>query len=390
MNILFIQHVSVLGGSSKSLFELISNLPKEVTPFVLCPKGSYSTMLESKGIKVFNIRGIPQFDNTQNGYYRGLRWAILLRELFYLPFLILKLMLLKKYKFEIVHVNDSTQIYSIIFSKLLFNKVVVHVRALQRKVDNFRYKFINYILKKYSDKIIAIDQTVRSSLDESLDVVVIHNGITLSNIQINKKKKIFSVGIVANFQRYKGIIEFVDSANYCINILKLDMKFHIFGASYHSKDNIKSKVLEVFGFREKLDDLILKKIDMYKLKNSLILHGFKNNLNEIYNEIDILTFPSHLKAVGRPVFEAAFYNIPSIVAIEKPLDDTIIDMKTGICIKEKDFLSLSNAIDYFYKNRLSRANMGKNAYNLVNKLYNSEINAQKIFVLYQNIIYKKK
>ena len=73
MKILYIQHASVLGGSSKSLLELIENLPSDVKIDVLCPKGKYSDLLIEKGIKVFNILGIPQFDNTRYGYYRKFR-----------------------------------------------------------------------------------------------------------------------------------------------------------------------------------------------------------------------------------------------------------------------------------------------------------------------------
>ncbi len=81
----------MLGGSSKSLLELIENLPSDIIPHVLCPKGAYSDLHESKGIKVFNTLGIPQFDNTRYGHYRKFRWLILLREFFYfLKFLVLE------------------------------------------------------------------------------------------------------------------------------------------------------------------------------------------------------------------------------------------------------------------------------------------------------------
>ena len=73
MNILYIQHVSVFGGSSRSLYELISNLPKDVNATVLCPKGEFSDFLESKNIKTLYVKGVPQFDNTRIGFYRKFR-----------------------------------------------------------------------------------------------------------------------------------------------------------------------------------------------------------------------------------------------------------------------------------------------------------------------------
>ncbi len=393
MKVLFIQHTSVLGGSSKSLLEIINNLPSDVISTVLCPKGKFSDLLDAQGIKVVNIKGVPQFDNTKFGYYRKHRWLILLREFFYLPFLFLKILELKKEKFDIVHINEITQIYSIVLSKHFLGNTVVHVRSMQSVKKNFRYKVLLKILKKYGDTIIAIDKSVKSTLDTSLNVKVIHNGMSLTNINRKKNnRKKFTVGIVANFLRYKGIVEYIDAANICINKKGLDIDFVVFGASYSYQNTkaLKEVIFHFLGFRENLDEIIKNKLDKYKLTNNVKLEGYVYSSDEIYNNIDLLTFPSHLNAAGRPVFEAAFYNIPSIVAIENEFDDTIINNITGICIKEKDSDSLANAIEKLYYDNNLLLSMGEKSSQLANTLYNSEKNAKRIYELYKNLLYNKK
>jgi len=391
MKVLYIQHTSVLGGSSKSLFELIQNLPPDVIPHIICPNGKYSDLLIEKGIKVFNILGIPQFDNTRYGYYRKFRWLILLREFFYLPFLFFKILSLRKEKYDLIHINDITQIYSLIFVRLFLSKnIVVHCRAMYSEKDNFRTKILRNILNKFVKVIIPIDKSVSNTLININNKHIIHNGLSLKNINIeNKNRDTFTVGIVANFQRYKGIIEFLDAANICINEKKLEIKFNIYGASYQNSKSLKDKLFQLLGFRENLNQIVKEKIYSNKLKHNITLKGFVYTTDEIYNNIDLHVFPSHLNAAGRPVFEAAFYKIPSIVAINNPFDDAIIDGQTGICIKDKDPIALANAIEKLYKNRDLLEKMGEESYKLAHKYYNSKNNASKIYDLYKLILKDK-
>lgn len=391
MKILYIHHTSVLGGSSKSLLELIDNLPSDVISHVLCPNGQYSDLLEEKGIKVFKILGIPQFDNTRYGYYRRLRWLILIREFFYLPFLFFKILSLRKEKYDLIHINDITQIYSLIFANWFLSKnIVIHCRAMYVDKQNLRTKILKYILNKFSKRIIAIDKSVSNTLIDIKNKKIIHNGLSIEKINIEKAKRdIFTVGIVANFQRYKGITEFIDAANICINEKKIDIKFIIFGASYQNTKTLKEKLFQLLGFREDLNQIVKDKILSNNITDKIILKGFVYTTDEIYNDIDLHVFPSHLNAAGRPVFEAAFYKVPSIVAINNPFDDAIIHNKTGICIKEKDSEELANSIITLYNNKILLKEMGEESYRLAHKYYNSKNNALKVYNLYKIILGSK-
>lgn len=391
MKILYIQHVSALGGSSRSLFELIKNLPKDAEVTLVCPEGKYAELLRTEGVRVETILGIPQFDNTRYGHYRKFRWLILLREFFYLPFLFFKIISLRKEKYDVIHINDITQIYSLIFARWFLSKnIVMHCRAMYFEKDNFRTKILRNILNKFVKVIIPIDKSVSNTLMNINNKYIIHNGLSLENINIESKNRdIFTVGIVANFQRYKGILEYLDAANICINEKKLEIKFNIYGASYQNSKSLKDKLFQLLGFREDLNQMVKEKIYSNRLEKDIILKGFVYTTNEIYNNIDLHVFPSHLNAAGRPVFEAAFYKIPSIVAINNPFDDAIIHNQTGICIKEKDPISLAIAIEKLYKDRKLLEKMGEESYKLAHKYYNSKNNASKIYDLYKLILKEK-
>lgn len=389
MKVLFIQHTSAFGGSSRSLFELMTNLPEGVDKIVLCPKGPFHDFLNDNGIKVKTVKGIPQFDHNITGYYRKLRWVILLRELFLFPFFVFKMIQLKKEKVDIVHVNDITQIFSILLGKLLFKKVILHVRCLQHSTTDLRGRFIKRVVDKCVDKVIVIDETVHRELSLN-NMNVIHNGLTLDNIQLKNttSDKSFTVGIVTNFLIEKGLLEFIDAANICINQWNMNVKFIIFGAPYSNSYSLKQRVLQKIGLKKNVESIVMEKLSRYNLKDKLEIRGFIKNHNKIYNNIDILTFPSHLNAVGRPVFEAAFYKVPSIVAIKDELPDTIIDNETGICINEKDPESLANAIRELYSDRKLLAKLQEGSYILANKYYNSSNNAEEVCSLYQKVLKK--
>ena len=92
INILYINHVNIMAGSSKSLHEILRSLPdSEVKKYAICPKGPFSEHLKLEKIPFITTFGVCQFNNTQYSYYRKLRWLILIREIFILPFILLKL-----------------------------------------------------------------------------------------------------------------------------------------------------------------------------------------------------------------------------------------------------------------------------------------------------------
>ena len=106
MKILFFQHVGILGGSGRSLYETILEI-KNQSKFsitVVCPPGQLSDMLELLDIQVLNVRGLSNFDNNNYSFYRGLRWLILLRELvLIIPTLLIFFKLKKKFiHFDII------------------------------------------------------------------------------------------------------------------------------------------------------------------------------------------------------------------------------------------------------------------------------------------------
>ena len=95
INILFVHPIKEFSGSLKSLEEYLKFLKKKYNLFFLVPTGITSSRLTKYG-KVINVFGLSKFDNSELGYYRGLRWFLIFRELILLFPTFLSVFLLKK------------------------------------------------------------------------------------------------------------------------------------------------------------------------------------------------------------------------------------------------------------------------------------------------------
>ena len=117
--------------------------------------------------------------------------------------------------------------------------------------------------------------------------------------------------------------------------------------------------------------------------------GIVNNLESFYSKIHILCFPSYLNALGRQVFEAAMFGLPSIVCLSKNSSDSFINKQTGIALKTPGSIkNLEKAIISFYENRKFLKQMGKKASILVKKKFDKKKNLQLLENIYEDIFLK--
>ena len=391
-------HSGTFGGASRSLLEMIDALPKgTVVPHLITPKGNVAEFAARQGIALIETRGVAQFDCTRFGYYRGVRWLVLLRELWFVPFTVAALFKARaRWKtIQVVHVNDVTALLPIVIGKLLFRTpVVAHVRSvLQTSGMPLRLRLLRGIVRRYVDCIIAIDETVKANLPDGFAATVVHNGFavdsplrtgTAVNLPAVLTRDSFKAAIVGNLMPMKGLHEFIEAARLCARKgLKID--FIIVGENVRKLSGIRGWLLKRLDFARDVKTEIEAFIQSHALSEQVHLVGFMPNIKDVYDRISVLCFPSHLDAAGRPVFEAAFSKVPSIVAIDEPRADTIVDHETGICIKPGDAPALADAIEYFYTRPTEQARMGKCAYELALRNFDIRNNAARVLDIYRKL-----
>ena len=380
INILYVYPIHQFSGSLKSLQEYLKILPKKKYNFYfIAPFGKASKVLSKFGL-VIKTLGITKFDNTRIGHYRGARWLILIREIFYIFPTLYSCIVLKIYqkKIDIIHLNDSTALPIIFFLKIFYNsKIILHVRSVLKN-DNYISSFITLIVAKYVDKVIVIDNTVKNSLKFNQKSTVIRN-IIVSKKNIKKKIGLYlKIGYIGSLLKFKGVEDLISATQQLINE-KFKIKLYLAGNKVHKNYFIISKLLKIFNIKNDI-------YETNKKNNDIIFMHQIDNIEKFYEKIDVLVFPSYINALGRSVFEAGCFSIPSIVCLDKRYSDSFIKNYSGLSFSRPgDRPALRNAIKFFYNNRKMITKMGINANKIFIKNFSPERNLHKLEKIYKEL-----
>lgn len=394
MRVLYLHPAGAYGGASKSLIELFSAIRQSgVEGTVLTPAGSAARVFADAGLRVAQVRGLSQFDNTRYGHYRRLRWVILLRELMFLPGSLLAIWRMRKEQFDILHVNEVTLLpLAIIAKKLLKLPLVVHVRSLQcPPPGGLRTRIVNHWLAPHADAVVAIDHTVAGTLDHGLPVEIVHNGLRVDVSHLSDDKspreagQPVRVGFMGVLIPLKGIYELVEA----IHILKnrgVAIECIVAGENARDLRGIRAWALRKLGFARNVRGELEQMIRKHGLEKHVRLLGFVKDIRAHYQTLDILCFPSHLDAAGRPVFEAAFYAIPSVVAVSDPLPDAVLHEYTGLAIPRPDPELIADALQRLAEDETFRLTLGRQARRWAIDHFSIENSAEAMLDVYQRLV----
>ena len=389
------------GGSSRSLVEVIRAFPQgAVEARFVAPRGSASGFFRELG-DVIEARDLSRFDNTRYSYYRRFRWLVLARELALVPATIMALRQAKRRwgAIDLIHVNEFTGLLPWWLARRGFEApVVVHVRSVARDDRrSLRTRLVNWMLRNKAEAVIAIDETVRASLPADLHVDVIHNAFSPKppmeqdealDRELAVRAESFKVGFVGNLLRVKGIHELIEAARITKD-QELDIEFVIVGDDAHSSRGLKARLLKMLGLGQNVRAEVEAAIDAYGLRDRIHMIGFTADISRIYRRMDVLCFPSHFDAPGRPIFEAAFLKVPSIVAVNDPKPDTLIDGISGIAIAPRDASQVAAAIARLATDRALAKKMGEAAYTLATENFNVTRNSEALLQVYRRVLARR-
>lgn len=396
LRVLYVHMIGAFGGSSRSLFEVVRAFPPgSVQPLFVAPRGTCGRYFSRLGPMVDAV-GISRFDNTRVSRYQGLRWLVLLREIILLPFTWQAIRSARRRfgRVDLIHVNEVTGIIPLILAKHAFGvPAVVHVRALLNDDQKSRRtRWIGRVLRKHARALVAIDDTVRRSIPAGLPVCVIHNSFSpggpferdeaLEGRLAALRPSSFKVGFVGNLLASKGIVELIEAMR-IVRDAGVDAELVIAGDDAHSSRGIRARLLKPAKLSHDVRREVENRIARHGLADRVHMLGFTDNIDKVYQSMDIVCFPSHLDAPGRPIFEAAFYGVPSIVAIRNPTPDTFVHEGTGLAVEAGDVDGLAAAIMRLARDRVMVQHLGVRALALSN--FDAARNMEKLLALYRDL-----
>ena len=343
---------------------------------IICPKGSSSKFFKSLNVNVIEIKFVPRFNHFETGYYRGLRWLMLIREVivFIYFFFFLISLKLRYNNVNRFHLNELELIILAPLIKFFFDaSITSHLRSpLEVKKGKKRYKFLKFLSKSYLKYIMSIDADCYKTSPLKKITKIVYNGINPKNIITKKnKRENITFGFIGNFIKRKGIYETLK----VFQKINRQKKVKLICLGKTSNSNF---ILNLFGYELNFEKF-LKKNNFNKEKNIKIL-PITFDLKKFYSSIDVILFPGYMNAVGRPVIEASFLKKPSIIALNKFNRDTA--MKNNCLIfKPGDLKSYEKQILYFIDNKHKIKSIGISAFKNAKNKFDIVKNSKKFLRL---------
>jgi glycosyltransferase involved in cell wall biosynthesis len=292
-----------------------------------------------------------------------------------------------KNKIDLVHLNNtaSSGWEWLLAAKLLNRKCIVH----QRGFSNFNYIAVERA--KFFDKIMCISRAIEKHLQNNniSNTQVIYNAIDVDEFRsrLNRdrrsireefgiKDSVPLIGVIANFQEWKGHLTVINA----MDILRqsyYDVVCLLIGAVSTIKQDI-----EYFT-------RITKEIRNKGLEKNVIITGYRQDIPDLINSLDILVHSSiEPEPFGRVLIEGMCLEKAVIATDIGGPREIIENGVSGILVSPSDPDALSYKIEYLLDHTDFRQEIGNEALKRVKERFSLKKFSAEINLLYDEIIHK--
>ncbi len=238
-------------------------------------------------------------------------------------------------------------------------------------------------LSRFSDKIVALTELDKQdhvgfgvAKEEKLEVI--YSGVDLERfirveIDVNRKKEELGipsgspiVGMVARLEPIKGPIYFIEAARKILD-RKKEVRFLVVGDG---------------SLRRHLE----KKARQLKIFYKVIFCGFRSDIPEILELMDVVVLPSLNEGMGRSLVEAQASGKPVVATKVGGIPEVVKDRETGFLVSPKDSSALAGAILNLLEDRALAKRMGGLAREWARSKFDLKLTIGKFLSLYENLI----
>lgn len=396
IKIAYLNPSAEIGGAEKSLIGLLSKLDvSRFKPIVICPKEGplISELLSITNVTIKIIR-IPSII-LAIGRKRNVKGVFLslLAPFLIVPPLFKLVSFTVKGKVKLIHTNGlKAHLVGCVLSAITGVPLIWHVRDIMLEP---LFKSIFFCLGVFFPKVIIVNSNATGNMfckngKRLKKVVTVYNGIDLRQFTPSHRayRKIrrefhlndnqFVIGIVGALTPLKGHLCFLEAASKVIQKLP-ETKFLIVGDEIY--DTLGNQ-----GYREKL----MSKTTALKLNDNVVFTGYRNDIPDIMNALDILVTASILpESFGRVLIEGMACAKPVIATNIGGMPEVISDGITGILVEPNNADKLAKAIVYLLKRPRMRQQMGNAGRLSVKEHFSLEQQTKKIDQIYDSIMYSR-
>ena len=347
-----------------SLFHLVTNLDRaEFCPYVHLPtEDEFAKQLRRQDIEVI-IREFPKvFDLRIHRHFKAL-------------YELLKL--ISQYKIDLIHTDGPRNtFYAGLAAKIKNIPLVWHVRASNR--DSF-----DHLLYALSTKVILVANSLRSRFDwirSSNKFVTIYNGITILQPPTQKPSSELRrtygiqdgsllIGVIARIEPLKGQKYLIEACG----SLKGELKdFHVILVG----DIADSEYLK--ECKESAAE--------FGIQDRITFSGYRNNANQILNEIDIFVLPSLFEAFPRSLIEAMGAGKPVVATDVGGCAEAVENAVSGFIVPPKNPQALAERVHMLGRDTELRQKVGRAARSRAQEMFSMKQNVKQTELLYREVL----
>jgi len=290
---------------------------------------------------------------------------------------------MKRKKCRLVNFHDA---HSVAVGSAAASLAKVPIKVISTRAD-FPLKKNVLSRRKYAknvDAIIAISEGVKNVLVEGgIDAKRIHvipDGIDFTPYEDKTSKDYlrrefsfapddFLVGFVTQLSDNKG-------HKYLIQISK------------HLREHTPKIKIIIVG-EGPLQMELNKKVKEIQGKDVVFFLGFREDIPQILNSLDVFVHSSYHKGLGSIIMDAMACRLPVVATRVGGIPEMVDHQKTGLVVPPQRPKSLAKAIIKMYEDRELAHLLGQRGYEHVHKKFSAESMASKTIDLYEELAKKK-
>lgn len=389
--ILYIHHGQGLGGAPLSLLALIKSLDRSsYHPIVLFLRNSeVIELFRQQNIDVYGPVNRYDFSHTVIWWFRWYHLPYLLKAVkdTIITAISIGPAWLDQLKPELVHLNTSSLVawgYAAHKKKI---PVVWHIREpLAQGYLGLRKKLITFCVKRWSSAIIPISANDAKPWAKNPKVTVIHNPVDHIRFNISKHPAVTPIHptilFLGGLSREKGTDRILEVFN---KLLQTVPNAHLVIAGYFD-------VNKQFPWYKTWFPEYRFVCRVRKLYENLSFHttltGPTTKVPELLSQCSVLVFPATIGHFARPVIEAGFMKKPVIASHLAPLDELVIDGKTGDLCDPDNLDAWVDQLTKILLNPDRGLAMGQTAYDFCHERFELIAYGEKISVIYAKLCHR--
>lgn len=304
---------------------------------------------------------------------------------FFALFKLIKILKSTKINLLLTH-GYKADILGLIAAKIVGIPIIAFSRGDTQ--DNLKVRFfwkLDHIALRFVNKIIAVSDAQRKKINNlgigQKNTSVVRNAISVNDYPV------YSSIHRSKFRQKLGINDDAIMVVSAGRMSKEKGQIYLINAI----DKIYDKIANVYFVfcgdgpdRSKLEEIV----SIYKINKICKFVGFRKDLPEFFNAMDIMVLPSLTEGLPNVVLEAFAVRKPVIASNVGGVNEIVIESQNGKLTPPADVECLGKSILELVESSNKREVFGNNGYNLVKNKFTFQKQLNEIEKIYEDIVIK--